>query len=396
MKILQVSPAYYPALSIGGPILSSFALTRLLCKRHRVDTLTTPLGLSDDQKRALVLRTPVPSACGSRLIYQPYHGYDNLTFSPASLWWLQHHAAEYDLVILQGVWNFPLMAAALICRWRRIPYLLFPHGTLYAETIALKSSRSKRLLLRLFVSGMLENATRILFTTDDEAKKVSAHLRLDLKPFVVPNIVEAAEFDRLPPAGSFRLRHGIPASTRVLLHYGRLTRKKGIESAIRALAALRAQGREVVLAVVGPDSEGYRPRLDTLAAELKVTDAVIFTGLLDRDRGKEALVDADIFVLPSLSENFGIAVVEAMLCRLPVVVSDQVGLAPDLARAGVGVVVPLAEDANPLARALGELLDDESQRRNLGEKGRTYAIENYDTPAVEARIDELLRIARPS
>jgi glycosyltransferase involved in cell wall biosynthesis len=179
----------------------------------------------------------------------------------------------------------------------------------------------------------------------------------------------------------------------MLLHYGRITRKKGLEFAVKALAALRRQGRNVVLAIVGGDDDGYKAKVQAMAADLRVEDAVIFAGLLGREEGKTALVDADIFVLPSHSENFGMAVVEAMLCLLPVVVSENVGLAEDLARADVGVVIRLDPDAGSLTQALTALLDNKTRRESLGIRGRQFAIENYDANAVRDQVNELLNSA---
>jgi hypothetical protein len=87
---------------------------------------------------------------GGTLLYKRYFGYPNLTFSPSTLVWLLKEAKNYDLAILHGVWNFPIFAAAIVCRWRRIPYVLFPHGTLYRETVEMRSSLPKRLLLKLY------------------------------------------------------------------------------------------------------------------------------------------------------------------------------------------------------------------------------------------------------
>ena len=393
MKILQVAPAYFPAISIGGPIFSTLAFAKVLCSKNHVDTLSTQLGLEKSDWPNVHYNHFGVSPAGGAIIYKKYFGYPNLTFSPGVLVWLLKEAHRYDLAILHGVWNFPLMAAAWVCQLRRVPYVIFPHGTLSREAVEQHSTAPKRLLLRLWVRRMLEGAARIAFTTQNEARRVTEHLHFNLHPFIIPNIVEASDFATLPQRGSFRANHGIGATTHILLHYGRIARVKGIEFTVKALAALRRQGRDVVLAIVGGDGEGHKARLQALVADLHVDDAVIFAGMLDREQGKCALVDADVFVLPSYSENFGMAVVEAMLCRLPVVVSSGVGLAEELARANVGVVVPLEPDASSLTQALAALLDDKARRESLGLRGHQFAVDSYDTPAVAAQIDQLVRAA---
>lgn len=393
MNILQVSPAVYPAISIGGPIYSMLSLSNLLTRKHDLVVLATTLGLDEDQRSKVTYDEHTRSDSGGRIVYRRYFGYPNFTFSPGSLIWLIRNADAFDLAILHGVWNFPIIAAALVCRWRKIPYVIFPHGTLYRETVEMRSGAYKRLMLKLGVGKLLERAARIVFTTNDEAHKVTEYLGLNLRPFVVPNIVESNGFASLPAFGAFRKKYGIPEATRVLIHYGRITQKKGIEFAIKAVAALRRQGRDVMLAIVGGDAEGYKSVLQELLISLDIEEGVIFTGMVGREEGISAMVDSDLFVLASYSENFGMAVVEAMLCGLPVVISEHVGLAEDVANADAGVVVPLADDAAPLIKALSLLLDDDARRDFLSRRGRQFAIDNYDAPAVEAGIDALLHEA---
>jgi glycosyltransferase involved in cell wall biosynthesis len=149
----------------------------------------------------------------------------------------------------------------------------------------------------------------------------------------------------------------------------------------------------VVLAIVGGDSDGYQPNMQATIDELHLGDAVILAGLLGREDAKSALVDSDVFVLPSYSENFAMAAVEAMLCGLPVVVSDNVGIADELARADVGVVVRMDPSASSLTQAIAELLDDKERRASLSRRGRQFAIEHYDSDAVRGRIEELVNVA---
>jgi glycosyltransferase involved in cell wall biosynthesis len=390
MKVLQVSPAYFPALSFGGPIMTTLALNRLLCRNHQVTTLTTPLGLGSDDAAGIVFDTPLPSPCGSELIYQPYSGYQHFTWSPASLGWLRKNARQFDVVMLQGVWNFPLMAAAWVCQQQGIPYLVFPHGTLSEEAVQLRSGMKKRIMLAVFVRRMLERAARIVFTTPYEVVKVQSHLRLDITPAMIPNIVDDTEFLSLPARGALRHQLGIAEDTTVLLHLGRVAPVKRLTTTVSALAQLRANGKPVALVVVGGDESGYQAAVTQLATELGVTADIYFTGLLGRDASKQALVDADIFVLPSMSENFGMAVAEAMLARLPVVISDNVGLAQDVAASGAGLVVPLASGDTAFAAAIAQLIDDPLQRTRMGEAGRALAKAAYSEAAVMARMEMLL------
>lgn len=391
LKILQVSPAYYPALSIGGPIFSTLALTQLITlNNHHVTTLTTPLGLSREDSERVIFNTPTQLSPGHEVVYQPYSGYAHFTWSPATLRWLSKHAKEFDLLILHGIWNFPLLAAAWICQRQGLPYLLYPHGTLYKETVTLRSGGKKRIMLKLFVRRMLSRAARVVFTTSDEAQKVQNFLKLNLNAVVLPNIVDHKEFDNLPTRGALRQELGIPSDHAVLLHLGRIATKKGLSTTVDVLARLLAAKHKVSLLIVGGDEAGQRAALELQAKSLGISANLHFAGLLDRQQTLQALADSDIFILPSLSENFGMAVVEAMLARVPVVISDYVGLAPDVAAADAGVVVPLSGGAAGFADAVGKLLDVHEYRQNLGAAGREFAIANYSNSAVSGQLELLL------
>lgn len=393
MKILQVCPAFYPAISIGGPIFTVLSLQHVLAKKSKtVDVITTPLGLTPQEKASLTfdILMPMPMPMLGQIIYQQYYGYPHFTFSPRTLFWLLKHIDNYQCAILHGVWNFPVLVAALVCRFRKVPYIIFPHGTLYQETVELRSSFIKKVFLMLFVKGILKNAKRVIFTTQDERIKVTKFLNINLASFIIPNIVRTAEFSLLPEKGSFRKKHNISSETLLLLHYGRISKKKGLEFTIQALAKLRLEFPNIALAIVGGDEEGYRTIVERCAESFDVLDKVIFTGLVQRDEGIQAMVDADVFVLPSLSENFGMAVVEAMQCNLPVVLSDNVGIAPDISKAVAGLMVSLSAENEPLIEAIAGLLRNPEERHNLGKKGKQFAMDHYDEKAVTSIVDELL------
>lgn len=391
MRILQVSPAYYPAISIGGPIFSMLAFTRLaLDCGHSVEVLSTPLGLLDEQKNGLTLGVWSKGPDGIHIMYHPYHGYDNFTFSPKSRNWLNENVKSYDLVVLHGVWNFPILAAAHACMNQGIPYILFPHGTLYKETMEMRSGWLKKLLFLLFAKKALKNATKIVYTTEDERAKVSKHLKISENSHILPNIVNSSEFSPPPSKGLFRKKHGLPLDAKIILHYGRITQKKGLNFTIQAMVRVLAKHPDARLVIAGGDEEGYKKAIDLMISDLGIQKHVLFTGLLSRADGLEALTDADVFVLPSLSENFGMAVVEAMLCRLPVVISEHVGIAPEIGRAGAGLVVPLEDNVDQLVGAILRTLDDPLAAHEQVLRAQRFAIDHYDGPAVKAQLSALL------
>src|SRR5262249_7650969 len=151
------------------------------------------------------------------------------------------------------------------------------------------------------------------------------------------NGINVTEYANLPPRGTFRETHGIPNDRLVLLFLGRLHPKKGFDLLLPAFARLKD---DTLLIFAGPSEERYQHSLKEEAIRLGIADRVLFTGMLLGSGKLAAFVDADLFVLPSYQENFGIAVAEALAAGLPVVISDQVNIHAEVAAAGAGGVVP--------------------------------------------------------
>jgi glycosyltransferase involved in cell wall biosynthesis len=141
---------------------------------------------------------------------------------------------------------------------------------------------------------------------------------------------------------------------------------------------------DAVIVIAGPwtsAGEAFEAKLRPMLEPIR--DRVILTGLIGGGDKLAALVDADLLALPSFHENFGLAVIEALACGTPVVVSDQVNLHPDISAAGVGGVVPL--DAAALANELDRWLDDNELRRAASARAPAFVRERYDWDAVARR-----------
>lgn len=393
MNILQIAPAYYPAISIGGPIYSTLTFSEILENNNDLTTLTTQLGLNQMQLKDIVYNEPYQLTNNHNLIYKKYFGPSNLTFSIPMIWWLFRNVKKYDIIILQGIWNFPFILTSLFARINKIPYIVFPHGTLYKETVLLKSAKIKKVFFSLFIKSMLEKAKYVCFTTKDENQKVLEFLKIKICSYIIPNVVKKDDFRILPIRGKFRKIYNIKDDTIVLLHFGRITKKKGLEYTIDALSFLINKNYNVELIIAGGDDEGYKKVISKKITELGLENYVHFTGILDRSDSLNILVDSDIFVLPSYSENFGIAIVEAMYCKLPVVISDNVGISHDILSADSGYVFNLESKYKNLEYYLEYLIHNPIVRIELGNKGCLFAENTYDIKVLQNAVNNLLNDA---
>jgi len=238
--------------------------------------------------------------------------------------------------------------------------VISPRGMLVPELIERKSRLAKTLWLKLFERRGFAGASAIHFTSPlewNDARRVGMPLP---EPIVIPNGVD------VPP------RPSVTREKRTLLFLGRISWKKGIDSVIEALPSLNAR-----LVVAGPDDENLTPHLRELAARTGAD--VEFLGPVYGDAKHQLLARASLFILLSISENFGNAVLEALAMETPVVLSEGVGVAHEIAAATAGVI---GLDEVPA------LLDDEARRVEMGRNGRELVESRFAWPQIAARMEE--------
>jgi glycosyltransferase involved in cell wall biosynthesis len=200
----------------------------------------------------------------------------------------------------------------------------------------------------------------------------------------VPAAVEISDFASLPPREAFRASHLGAYDGPLILFLGRITYKKGIDLLIDAFAQLRAE-RECRLVIAGPDDERLTPALRARARERGVEDQVTFAGPVYGEDRLAALAAADVWALPSHTENFGIAVIEAMAAGCPVVISPAVNLAP--AARGAGAALVPALDPPEIAGALRRALTDECAA-DLRRAGHRLAA-SFDVERVAPQLERM-------
>jgi glycosyltransferase involved in cell wall biosynthesis len=282
-----------------------------------------------------------------------------------------------DVVHIHALWEEVQHQAARACLRFGRPYVFRPCGMLDPWSLA-QGGWKKRLYLRLRLRRNLDGAAALHFTTPIERDLV-APLGLTAPAVVEPNGIRPDEFRDPPPPAEFRTAQSIPVAAPLLLFLGRVHHKKGLDLLPPVLAALPG----VYLVIAGPDQDGYGNQVLRHAEGLGVADRVRFVGMV---RGREklaALTAADLFVLPSHQENFGNAVVEALAVGLPVVISDQVNLWPEIRDAGVGGVAPLRVDA--LTEVIRRWLASPELRADAGRKAIPWVRERYDWATIARR-----------
>jgi glycosyltransferase involved in cell wall biosynthesis len=299
---------------------------------------------------------------------------------------LDQEIATADVVHIHSLYLFHVWAAARACRRHRKPYLLRPHGTL-DPFIRARRAGAKRALGWLFQDRVIRDAAALHWTAEEEGVLAGASA-LGARGVVVPNGLDLARYAQLPETGTFRVAHPEIGSRRIVLFLSRLNFKKGLDLLIPGFASATRTHHDLHLVIAGPD-DGMEAQTRAWVAANGIADRVSLVGMLDHQQKLAAFADAAMFVLPSYSENFGIAVVEALACGVPVAISDKVNIWREISAARAGLVAPTT--AESVAAQIIALASDPRAARAMGEAGRRLAQERWDWRAIAARLEAVYR-----
>ena len=285
-----------------------------------------------------------------------------------------------DIVHLHMVWDYPIWAAGKSAERHGKPFVLRPCGLLDSWSLAQKGFK-KRIYMRLFGSH-IRHASAFHFTSEGERLGAGGVVG-NAKSIVIPNCIAESMYTNLPAKTAFTQRFPELSGRRIILFLGRLHPKKQPHLLIDAFAAVKAANSDLHLVLAGPGEDDYVKRLKSRVKKLGLDDCVTFTGALQGDAVREAYSAAEIFALPSLQENFGNAMVEAMAASCPVVISRSLDLAPDIANAEAGLLCEPTVEA--FAAALQRLLRDGDLRKLLGANGNRMVVDKFTwAPAAAA------------
>lgn len=298
-------------------------------------------------------------------------------FSFDLLRWLWYNAAEFNLAHIHALFSPVSTAAAAIARHKKLPYILRPLGTLDPADLQ-KKRRLKQIYAALLEQQNLAGAARIHFTSNQEAK-ISERFGTQTQDLVIPLGVTPPV---IPAQGKARTQLGIPDNQPLVLFMSRIDPKKGLNLLIPALERLLGEGLEFhfVLAGTNPQDPNYENQITQQVKASPIASRTTITGFVTGELKTALLQDADLFVLPSYYENFGIAVAEAMVAGTPVVISEQVYIWEDIQKAQAGWVS--TSDQDTLTECLRKALQSTGERQRRGANAQDYALKNYSWNAI--------------
>ena len=371
MKILHIIPSIAPIR--GGPSQAVVEIiTALRALNIEAEIVTTndngdelldvPLCTKTEYQQVPVWFFPRFSP--------PIHSLREFAFSSQLTNWLWRNITSYDLVHVHAIFSYPSTIAMTIARIKKVPYICRTLGQL-CEWSLQQGYQKKQAYLSLVEKANLNGAQYLHFTTEQEQKEVST-LNLKCRNFVLPHGVSIPP--KIPDAKTqLRQQLEVAENEPMILFLSRLHKKKGLEYLIPALGKLTDKSFAFILAGNG-DSE-YETEVEKLLYKHNIYIRTRRVGFVQGEYKNLLLQGADMFALTSYSENFGIAVLEALAAGIPALVTPGVALATMLKQERIGYVTDLNIDAT--TSSIEYCLNNLPELKEKGDRAKQIIFEQY-------------------
>jgi glycosyltransferase involved in cell wall biosynthesis len=371
MKILNICGYSW---DIGGPpkIIYDHAIVQMQLGAEV--TILTPI--SKGQK---VYSLPE----GTKIVTCKRHWFAKIwaEFSPELYQWIKKHGNEYDIIHIHGVWHFAGVAPYLA--GIKTPKCITIHGLLDRWTIR-QGYWKKYIFGQLFQKRILKNTELIQINNTDEQGDVKRFLGFEHpNVIIVPNGMNLQDFKKLPIKGNFRKKINIPDGIKIILFLSRINIKKGLDLLLPAFKEVANQREDCWLVMAGPD-DGYLSETQAFIRENNLENRIKLVGMLTGTEKLEAFADADIFALPSHSEGFSIATLEALISGIPSLLSDRVGFGEAIRETNAAHLVELTPKS--IGEGLHKMLDNEDYCRQLSKNGINLVKDRYDIELVARQL----------
>jgi len=380
MKILQIVPSI--SLVYGGPSQMVLGLSAALAQLGQEVTIITTDSNGDTGQAPLDVPLGVPvSQNGYQIYYFPCSPFRRYKFSLDLFTWLANRAKDYDIAHIHALFSPVSSISAFIARYRQLPYILRPLGTLDPADLQ-KKRQLKQIYANFLEKPNLAAAAAIHFTSEQECQ-TAERFNIKTKDIIIPLGVDFFNPQALP------VGFDLPENKPIILYMSRLDPKKGLDLLLPSLERLLEKGLDFhfVLAGGNPQDREYENRIKNQIERSILGKNTTITGFVTGEVKNSLLARADLFVLPSYYENFGIAVAEAMAAGIPVVISDRVDLHPAVAAAAAGWVT--ACQLEDLTNALATAITNPEIRQQRGKNAKDLVFNQYSWSAIA---DQLLTV----
>ena len=395
MKILHVAHFFYPCLSAGGVVNASYQIASKQSKDNDVKVIS-----SDSCKERLKFPNGRYDVDVDGIKVDYFRNLSNgfklktmLDTPLAAPFKIRNDIKGYDIIHIHEHRQTLAIFASYFARKNNIPYVVQAHGSVLPF---FQKEGLKNIFDKVFGFKILHNASCVFALTELEKEQ---YLKMGVdedKIEIVPLGINLDEYENLPDYGKFRSKFNIGENDKLILFVGRIHEIKGLGLLIDSFNDLINQHNEnhsledissssIKLAIVGPD-DGYLVKLEDKIKEYSLEDNVIITGPLYKEEKQEALVDCDLFVMPSKYESFTTSGLEAMACSKPLVLTKNNHI-HDWVDGNVGIACEDNKDS--LREAIEKVLFDEELSQIFAENGNKLIKEKYNWDIINDQILEI-------
>ena len=387
MKILHVAHFFIPCLSAGGVVNASYQIASKESKDNDVKVIT-----SDSCKERLKFPNGRYDVDVDGIKVDYFKNLSNrfklatmLDTPLAAPFRIRKDIKNYEIIHIHEHRQTLAIIVSHFARKNNIPYIVQAHGSVLPF---FQKEGLKNLFDKAFGFRILHNASCVFALTEVEKEQ---YLKMGVdedKIEIVPLGINLEEYDNIPEKGKFKSKFNIGDDDKLVLFVGRLHEIKGLDLLIDAFNDLihdngdNDENSSIKLAIVGPD-DGYLSKLEEKIEKYSLEGNVIVTGLLYKEEKQEALVDSDLFVMPSKYESFTSSGLEAMACGKPLVLTKNNHI-HDWVDGNVGIACD--DDRDSLRKAIEKLLFDEELSNSFGENGRKLINEKYNWDMINNQI----------
>ncbi len=395
MKILHVAHFFYPCLSAGGVVNASYQIASKQSEDNDVKVIS-----SDSCKERLKFPNGRYDVDVDGIKVDYFRNLSNgfklktmLDTPLAAPFKIRNDIKGYDIIHIHEHRQTLAIFASYFARKNNIPYVVQAHGSVLPF---FQKEGLKNIFDKVFGFKILHNASCVFALTEVEKEQ---YLKMGVdedKIEIVPLGINLDEYENLPDYGKFRSKFNIGENDKLILFVGRIHEIKGLGLLIDSFNDLINQHNEnhsledigsssIKLAIVGPD-DGYLVKLEDKIKEYSLEDNVIITGPLYKEEKQEALVDCDLFVMPSKYESFTTSGLEAMACSKPLVLTKNNHI-HDWVDGNVGLACDDNKDS--LREAIEKVLFDEELSLIFAQNGQKLIKEKYNWDIINDQILEI-------
>jgi glycosyltransferase involved in cell wall biosynthesis len=304
--------------------------------------------------------------------------FSKYAFSPRVRAWLESNIASYDVVVIDGVWQAHTRVAARVSRAAGIPYFIYTHGHLDPWNRKAHPIKYLKKLCywRLFEKRSLESAEALVFTSDEEARLAARYLpSAKWTALVAGSGIDTPASATEAAMGDLRRKLQLPEHGKVWLFLSRLHPKKGLETLLSVFSCIERHEEAPILLIAGEGDPEYVSKLRS--SQTGKSAGIVWAGPLYGSEKSAAYCLAEVFLLPTHQENFGIVLAEALGSGVPVITTRSANIWPQISDCGAGIVCEDSEDAfrGAVEAWLGL---DHDRRRAMGEAARRCFAGNFE------------------